>query len=231
MGATIEALFLNQNSLTKPCAETQIVDFITKGNKWKIPKNLSFSQFKRKPLPTFRWGNRIERKFDFPELNLKEGLQKVEYPDFGLVIFRSNQLYLAVSLIPNGQGGNGGHAHNDVLSYELMIGGKNIVRDAGTYLYTAIPKKRNEYRRTDAHHLPKVVGEQNKFEVSRLGLFRMKEEIQIGVVELEETKADIYYTSVEHNLRLELEISNHRLTLVYSSDQELSEKKRKFELF
>jgi hypothetical protein len=78
------------------------------------------------------------------------------YPDFGLYIWRGERLYLAVRCGPTGQEGNGGHAHNDQLAIELQIDGEERFADVGTYLYTADPVRRNEYRSAKAHFVPRV---------------------------------------------------------------------------
>lgn len=49
-----------------------------------------------------------------------------------------------------GQNGNGGHAHNDVGSYELVRGAR-FVLDPGNYAYTFDPPARNAFRSTRAH--------------------------------------------------------------------------------
>jgi hypothetical protein len=93
-----------------------------------------------------------------PETNIYENLQLFAYPDFGIYIFRSERLYLALRCGPIGQNGNGGHAHNDQLSLELTIDGRNWICDPGTYVYTPLPEKRNEYRSVTAHYAPQVKG-------------------------------------------------------------------------
>jgi hypothetical protein len=85
-----------------------------------------------------------------------DGLKLYAYPDFGLYIYRSKRLYLAVRCGSIGQNGNGGHAHNDQLSIELNIDGKDMITDPGTYLYTPLPERRNEYRSVKAHFAPQV---------------------------------------------------------------------------
>ena len=84
------------------------------------------------------------------------GLKLYAYPDFGLYIYRSKRLYLAIRCGSIGQNGNGGHAHNDQLSIELNIDGRDIMADPGTYLYTPLPERRNEYRSVKAHFAPQI---------------------------------------------------------------------------
>jgi len=93
-------------------------------------------------------------EFSAPEGGLIDGLEWYAYPDFGLYLYRSKLLYLAIRCGQIGQNGNGGHAHNDQLSIELNIDGVNLITDPGTYLYTSIPEKRNMYRSVKAHFTP-----------------------------------------------------------------------------
>lgn len=85
-------------------------------------------------------------------------LKTYAYCDFGLYLFRSNGLYAAIRCGPLGQNGNGGHAHNDCLSLELWADGRDIIYDKGTYLYTPLPKRRNQYRSVAAHFAPRMLG-------------------------------------------------------------------------
>jgi hypothetical protein len=103
--------------------------------------------------------------------SLREGLQLLGYPDFGLWLFRSPRLFVAVRCGPLGQNGRGGHSHNDQLTVEINIDGVDRVADPGTYLYTPLSARRNEYRSAQAHFTPCVEGR----EPSRLdlGLFRL----------------------------------------------------------
>ncbi|MDF1543280.1 MAG: heparinase II/III family protein, partial [Anaerosomatales bacterium] len=80
------------------------------------------------------------------------------YPEFGLYVFRGPHAYLTVRCGPVGQGGCGGHAHNDQLGIVLEVDGYLEVCDPGSYLYTPLPSRRNEYRSVRAHNAPRVAG-------------------------------------------------------------------------
>ncbi len=86
---------------------------------------------------------------------LREGLERVHYPDFGLTIFRSPIVWLSV------RGGgrvraDGGHAHEDGLSFELHLDGRAYRVDPGAYVYTSIPWRRNQFRSHSAHGVPRL---------------------------------------------------------------------------
>ena len=87
---------------------------------------------------------------------LRAGLRHVHYPDFGLYLYRSPRLFLAIRCGSVGQGGNGGHAHNDQLSIELWLDGLALCTDPGTFVYTPLPDVRNAYRSVRAHCAPRV---------------------------------------------------------------------------
>jgi hypothetical protein len=72
-----------------------------------------------------------------------------------------------------GQNGNGGHAHNDLFSYELSYD-RPVVVDPGTYVYTADPDARNRFRSTAAHST--VTVEEEEINPIRPGqLFRLRQ--------------------------------------------------------
>jgi hypothetical protein len=103
---------------------------------------------------------------------LQDKLALYSYPDFGLYIYRSRRLYLAIRCGSIGQYGVGGHAHNDQLSIELSVDGKDWIADPGSYLYTPLPERRNEYRSARAHFGPRLAsGEPWSLEA---GLFQLQ---------------------------------------------------------
>ena len=84
------------------------------------------------------------------------------YPDGGYWIMRADNLYIIVRCGDVGLGGLGSHAHNDALSFELAFGARPLIIDPGSYLYTADPAARNQFRSTAVHSTLQVDGaEQN----------------------------------------------------------------------
>jgi len=59
-----------------------------------------------------------------------------------------------------GQGGNGGHAHNDTLAFDLYAFGREVLPDRGTGTYTPDLALRNRLRSTRAHNTLAVDGEE-----------------------------------------------------------------------
>ena len=74
------------------------------------------------------------------------------FQDAGRYLWKDKNLYLLLVAGPKGQGGNGGHAHNDVLSYVLNVDGREVFVDPGTYVYTRNPEDRNFFRSVKNHN-------------------------------------------------------------------------------
>lgn len=83
------------------------------------------------------------------------GLERAHFAGMGCHIFRGPRFYLAIRCGEIGLAGLGAHTHCDQLAIELVIDGKDLVRDPGSYLYTALPGRRNDYRSVAAHHAPR----------------------------------------------------------------------------
>jgi len=66
---------------------------------------------------------------------------------------REGNLYMVIDAGPVGQGGVGGHAHNDTLSFELFYYDKSFVVDPGTYCYTGDQPARNMFRSSLFHNI------------------------------------------------------------------------------
>jgi hypothetical protein len=101
----------------------------------------------------------------------REGLRQMAYPDFGVYVFSSDRVFLSIRCGSVGQDGLGGHAHNDQFAIELVVDGVDWIRDPGSYVYTALPARRNEYRSVRSHFAPTP----GKDEPARLdaGLFEL----------------------------------------------------------
>jgi len=138
-------------------------------------------------------------------------LESRAFPDAGLYFMRHDDLYLVVDAGPNGQNGNGGHAHNDTLSFELYAHGQTWIMDPGTYVYTADYQARNRFRSTAYHNTAMVDGEeQNRFREG--DLFALKQELVARVLRWEIDDNHVLFEG-EHDgyTRLEQSIMHRRV--------------------
>jgi len=138
------------------------------------------------------WVFGAEGKSRYDNLPLRqEPLKSKAFSDTGWYIMRHNKDYCFISCGPNGQNGNGGHAHNDKLSFELMLDGEDVVIDPGTYVYTSYPDWRNKFRSTAYHNTIYFDGiEQNDISGS---LFAMKQGVKCRVLKFEETEKELIF--------------------------------------
>jgi uncharacterized heparinase superfamily protein len=80
-------------------------------------------------------------------------------PDAGIYILQSARWRTVIRCGGVGQNGNGGHAHNDTGSYELLRGVRFVI-DPGNYTYTRDPAARNAFRSTRAHNTVMIDGQE-----------------------------------------------------------------------
>jgi hypothetical protein len=80
------------------------------------------------------------------------------FPQAGAAILRGGGLWVHFEAGPVGQGGHGGHAHNDTLSFEAHAEGEDLIVDPGTGQYTADVAARDRFRATAAHNTVRVDG-------------------------------------------------------------------------
>ncbi len=96
------------------------------------------------------------KTFQLP-IKYNESLQPItlyKFDDFGCYVFKHPTFYLSVRCLVRQEQETGSHHHADQLSVELDISGRPIIRDPGTYIYTALPSERSRYRTTTAHFAP-----------------------------------------------------------------------------
>ena len=155
-----------------------------KNKSYKKPKTLSGS------INSLRYNN---KKFYNTKTDI-QNLKLITYPDSGLYVFKADNLHLTLCATPLGQKGKGGHTHNDKLSYELSLEEIHLERSPGTYLYTPLPHRRNEFRSVKAHNTLITKEEQNTISRNRLGLFSLDNESACEVVKLKENCISIKLT-------------------------------------
>ena len=89
-----------------------------------------------------------------PGASLRTGIRAWSYPDFGVCVFRSDRLFLALRAGFGRHDRRGAHAHVDQLGLEVAIDGLGWIRDPGSFVFTASPRLRDMYRSSAAHFVP-----------------------------------------------------------------------------
>lgn len=106
------------------------------------------------------------------------------FPDFGLYVYRAGPFQMWIRCGDVGQNGNGGHSHNDQLSFELAVGGVPVLVDPGTYVYTPSQDQRNRFRSVQMHNTLCVGNvEPNQWDSGRDGLFTLIDRAKPVVIE------------------------------------------------
>ena len=169
------------------------------------------------------------KMMEFKITSLRD-IKNIFYPDSGIFIFKSSKFYLAVCATPLGQKGHGGHTHNDKLGYELWIEGRDIARDPGTYLYTPLPGRRNEFRSVRAHNVPIVEKlEQNSWREGVAGLFGMLADCRCFVADFGENFISLAAEYKGVKIMRKFEIKEDRLVITDTANREFYYSK--FELY
>jgi hypothetical protein len=102
--------------------------------------------------------------FDDPELKTPCLISQA-FPDAGIYIMRDRDLYLCFNASGVGINGRGSHGHNDALSIEVSAGGRALIVDPGTYVYSANLDQRHQFRSTAYHSTVQIDGlEQNSID-------------------------------------------------------------------
>ncbi len=143
------------------------------------------------------------------------------FSDAGWYIMRKDKDYIIISCGSNGQNGNGGHCHNDKLSFELCVDGEDIIIDPGTFVYTAEPEWRNKLRSTDYHNTVVVDGkEQNRFDGK--SLFEMEDDAEIKCLRWEiSNEVDIFIGEHYGYKRLSYSVVHQREIRFYKKERKM----------
>jgi hypothetical protein len=143
------------------------------------------------------------------------------FPDSGWYIIRHNNNYCFIACGPNGQNGVGGHAHNDKLSFELMLDKQDVIVDAGTYAYTPYPEERNKFRSVEYHNTVRFDGfEQNK--LPKKNMFILPDKVKIKYANLEQTDTAIYfqgeiqYNNIKHKRMITIDKKSENWQIIDS---------------
>jgi len=97
---------------------------------------------------------------DWEKLGAERPPEVTHFSDGGVVVVRSGDGYLWFDVGEVGLAGRGGHGHNDLLSFELVVDGVPLVVDPGCPTYTADREQRNLFRSTGYHNTLRIDGQE-----------------------------------------------------------------------
>jgi heparan-sulfate lyase len=103
-------------------------------------------------------------------------------PQSGLYSIKSGWDKNAISLVLKCGPDGGGHSQPDNGTFELYAGGRNLMPDAGSYIYSGDPEGRAWFRQTKVHQTLTLNGENSKYD-PKLLLWQPGENLDILVVE------------------------------------------------
>jgi heparan-sulfate lyase len=133
------------------------------------------------------WVEKFERDdFLFFATGGKEGKKPdstaYALPQSGLYSVRSGWDKNAVCLVLKCGPDGGGHSQPDNGTFELFAGGRNLMPDAGSYIYSGDPENRAWFRQTKVHQTLTLNDENSKY-APKLILWQPGEQTDILVVE------------------------------------------------
>jgi hypothetical protein len=146
------------------------------------------------------------------------------FPAGGYYVMRHGDLYVLVRCGDTGIFGDGGHAHNDQLSFELCCGEAPLIEDPGVGTYYENEEERMRFRSTASHATLRVDGaEQN--ELPPWPRFPIGNRSRAEAIEWEDNRERTRFAGRHHGFehlpdpatherRLELDGAERRLTIV-----------------
>jgi len=142
------------------------------------------------------------------------------FPVAGWYVMRDKDNYMIISNGKNGQNGNGGHAHNDKLSFELSVNGADVIVDPGTYVYTSEPVSRNRFRSTGSHNTIMINDEeQNPFQANLL--FILPDNTKAVCKQWHENESEVLFAGEHYGYqRLKNRCVHERSILYRENDRE-----------
>lgn len=134
-----------------------------------------------------KWAEMFNREdFLYLASNGKQGTQPestaFSLPQSGLYSMRSGWDSLAICLALKCGPDGGGHCQPDNGTFALYAGGRNLMPDAGSYIYSGNPEGRSWFRQTKIHQTLTLNGENSKY-APKLVKWQPGDDLDILVVE------------------------------------------------
>ncbi len=145
-------------------------------------------------------------------------LSSRSFHDAGYFTMRHEDVYLIVNAGPVGQNGNGGHAHNHFLSFELFAAGQPWIIDPGAFVYTDNYEARNRFRSTEYHNTI-VVDDENQNRYNSHELFQMSNDTHCKVLAWETSKFKDHLIAEHYGYQRLLDPVVHRREITFDKAQ------------
>ena len=158
-----------------------------------------------RPEQLFDYARRI---LGYQRSSLGDALYVGSRPNTGYYTIRDGESMLIIDCGPIGPDYQPGHAHCDTLSYELYLGGRRVVADAGVYDYERSDAR--EYARSTRAHNTVMVNGQEQSEI--WGVFRVARRARPveASIELVDQKHAVFQGSHDGYQRLHSKVTHHR---------------------
>ncbi|MNO51275.1 Heparinase II/III-like protein [compost metagenome] len=124
-------------------------------------------------------------------------------PCFGMAVFKMDKFKLFVRTPTDLKDMHTAHVHNDFLHFEMDFENKSYFCDQGSYIYTPLIGKRNQFRSVRAHNIPYHGIETNDF----LDCFNVKTNIKGEVIQLTNNSIElaVYFNDIFHYRKIDLD--------------------------
>lgn len=167
---------------------------------------------------------------DSKQKSLNQSISHRIFPYFGLIVIRSDRIFISICTGPLIGIKCGGHAHDDFGSFELSVDGVDRNFDPGSYAYTSDMKARNMFRSRRAHN--GVVSEyfREGWRDGIKGLFEFIDTSKFGISVLSETTFEVYRIHKEVIVTRRFIIENDRVEIYDYSNKPLKEQSE-FQLY
>ena len=126
-------------------------------------------------------------------------LESKPYYDAGLFIIRDsgNKDYAVIRTKSNAGDLISAHIHNDILSFELWVGGRPLFIETGTYCYSSDIYERNKFRSTNMHNTLSINGEEiNSLDPNRI--FHLEQKTEVDILDWELNNENVCFIA-EHD--------------------------------
>lgn len=120
----------------------------------------------------------------------------IAYPGMGLYLYKHGRMTTIVRCGEIGQNGNGGHAHDDQMSFVMYVDGEPVIIDPGTGCYTSEIELRHTMRRAEMHNTTTVddLGTLS-FSSGIAGLFQSRQQGQVTTFDISSTTITCRHTA------------------------------------